>query len=162
MCSAWKICILGHPHTPVGPLLPRRSWGAYTWFYSHMFRVPPVSDAKSDWSCRGEAEVRILNFRTTWSEFQKASQTATKRCNAELRILNFKETSPLQSRYQAVVCVSTPRMYPQSGYFLVYHYFNHHVCLSFSTTFVTLHRFSTFVVAGTSLDHMQMLMQCKC
>ena len=27
--------------------------------------------------------------------------------------------SPPQSRSQAVVCVSTPRMYPQSGYFLV-------------------------------------------
>ena len=26
---------------------------------------------------RGEAEVRILDFKTTWSEFQKASQTAT-------------------------------------------------------------------------------------
>ena len=74
-----------------------------------MVRVP---DAKSDCFCRGEAEVRILNFKTTWSEFQKASQTATKRGNAELPILNFKETSPLQSRSQAVVCVSTPRMYP--------------------------------------------------
>ena len=31
-------------------------------------------------SChRGEAEVRILNFKTTWSEIQKASQTATER-----------------------------------------------------------------------------------
>ena len=28
---------------------------------------------------RGEAEVRILNFKTTWSEIQKASQTATER-----------------------------------------------------------------------------------
>ena len=39
--------------------------------------------------CRqGEAEVRILDFKTTWTEFQKASQTATKRGNAELRILD--------------------------------------------------------------------------
>ena len=30
-----------------------------------------------DCCCRGEAEVRILDFKTTWSEFQKASQTAT-------------------------------------------------------------------------------------
>ena len=37
--------------------------------------------------CRGEAEVRILDFKTTWSEFQKASQTATQRSEAELRIL---------------------------------------------------------------------------
>ena len=28
-----------------------------------------VPDAKSDYSCWGEAEVRILNFKTTWSEF---------------------------------------------------------------------------------------------
>ena len=54
-----------------------------------MVRVP---DAKSDYSRRGKAEVRILNFKTTWSEFQKASQTATERGKAELRILNFKTT----------------------------------------------------------------------
>ena len=52
---------------------------------------------------RGDVEVHILNFITTWSEFQKASQTATKQGNAELRILYFNETSPLQSRSQAVV-----------------------------------------------------------
>ena len=33
-----------------------------------------VSDAKSDCSRRGEAEVRILNFKTTWSEFQIPSE----------------------------------------------------------------------------------------
>ena len=32
---------------------------------------------QSDRCRRGEAEVRILDFKTTWSEFQKASQTAT-------------------------------------------------------------------------------------
>ena len=37
-------------------------------------------------------EVRILDFKTTWSEFQKASQTAAKRGEAKLRILNFKTT----------------------------------------------------------------------
>ena len=31
---------------------------------------------KSDRCRQGEAKVRILNFITTWSEFQKASQTA--------------------------------------------------------------------------------------
>ena len=34
-------------------------------------------------------EVHILNFKTTWSEFQEASQTATERGNAKLRIINF-------------------------------------------------------------------------
>ena len=41
---------------------------------------------------RGEAELRILDFKTTWSEFQKPSQTAAERGEAELRILNFKTT----------------------------------------------------------------------
>ena len=39
---------------------------------------------------RGEAELRILDFKTTWSEFQKPSQTAAERGEAELRILDFK------------------------------------------------------------------------
>ena len=32
---------------------------------------------QSDRCRQGEAEVSILDFKTTWSEFQKASQTAT-------------------------------------------------------------------------------------
>ena len=107
-----------------------------------------------------KAKLRILNSKTTWSEFQRPSQTATKRGVAELHILNFKtiwsefqkpgqidatggeaklhifdfkitwsaelnihnlkNTSPPQCRSKAVVCVSTPRMYPRSGYFLVF------------------------------------------
>ena len=38
---------------------------------------------QSDCCRRGEAEVRILDFKTTWSEFQKANQTATKQGSAE-------------------------------------------------------------------------------
>ena len=41
---------------------------------------------------RGEAEVRILDFKTTWSEFQKSSETTVERGKAELRTLNFKTT----------------------------------------------------------------------
>ena len=41
---------------------------------------------------RGEAELRILDFKTTWSEFQKASLTAAERGEAELRMLDFKTT----------------------------------------------------------------------
>ena len=33
----------------------------------------------------------------------------------------FRVSSPLQSRSKAVVCASTPRKYPRSGYFLVFH-----------------------------------------
>ena len=40
-----------------------------------------------DCCCRGEAEVRIIDFKTTWSKFQKANQTATKQGNAK-RISN--------------------------------------------------------------------------
>ena len=68
---------------------------------------------------RGEAELHILDFKTTWSEFQNPCQTAATRGEAELRIYILKETSPPQSGSQAVVCVSTPRKYPRSGYLLV-------------------------------------------
>ena len=37
-------------------------------------------------------KVHILNFKITWSEFQKPSQTAAKLGIAELRILDFKTT----------------------------------------------------------------------
>ena len=47
MCLEQKICILGYPQAPV--------WDHYR---------------------RGEAEVRILDFKTTWSGFQMPSQTA--------------------------------------------------------------------------------------
>ena len=96
-------------------LPPRQSQGAYTQFQNHMVRV---SGAKSDCSRWGKAMVHILHFKTTWSEFQKANQTATEQGNAE-RISNQNVCSPPQSRSQAVVCVSTPRKYPRSGYFLV-------------------------------------------
>ena len=45
-----------------------------------------------DRCCQGEAEVRITDFKTIWSEFQKLSQTATERGEAKLRILDFKTT----------------------------------------------------------------------
>ena len=41
---------------------------------------------------RGETELHILDFKTTWSEFQKASQTAAERGKAKLHILNFETT----------------------------------------------------------------------
>ena len=69
-----------------------------------------------DRCCRGEAEVRILDFKTIWSDFQMPSQITTDK--AKLRYM-FRVSSPPQSRSKAVVCVSTPRMYPRSGYFLV-------------------------------------------
>ena len=68
---------------------------------------------------RGEAELRILDFQTTWSEFQKTYQTAAVQGTAELSIYNLKKISPPHSWSQAVVCVSTTRKYPHSGYFLV-------------------------------------------
>ena len=61
----------------------------------------------------------MLYLKTTWSEFQKFCQTAAVRGNAELSIYILKKTLPPQSRSQAVVYFSTPRMYPRSGYFLV-------------------------------------------
>ena len=50
---------------------------------------------------QGEAELRILNFITTWSEFQKPCQTAAVRGEAKLHIFNFKPTwSEFQKPYQ--------------------------------------------------------------
>ena len=46
---------------------------------------------QSDCCRRGEAKVRILDFKTTWSEFQKPYQTAAMRGEAELRIYNLKK-----------------------------------------------------------------------
>ena len=51
-----------------------------------------VQEAHQTAAKRGEAELRILDFKTTWSEFQEPSQIAARRDEAELRILNFKTT----------------------------------------------------------------------
>ena len=79
-----------------------------------MVRVP---DAKSDCSRRGEAEVRILNFKTTWSEFQMTSQTATEQGEAKLRILEFanspKSLSPSPPQYSTIFGEFLPKI-PQS------------------------------------------------
>ena len=48
---------------------------------------------------RGKAELRILDFKTTWSEFQKASLTAAERGEAELRILDFKDAFSVLNEY---------------------------------------------------------------
>ena len=45
----------------------------YIQFQNHVVRVP---EAKSDCSHRGKAKVRTFNFKTTWSKFQRPSQTA--------------------------------------------------------------------------------------
>ena len=49
-------------------------------------------ESQSNLYHRGEAEVHILNFKTTWSVFQKESQTATEQGEAELPIFNFEIT----------------------------------------------------------------------
>ena len=41
---------------------------------------------------QGKAEQCIFDFKTTWSEFQKPSQTATEQGEAKLRIFDFKTT----------------------------------------------------------------------
>ena len=50
---------------------------------------------------QGKVELRILNFKTTWSEYQKPSHTAAEQGKAKLCILNFKTTwSELQKPIQ--------------------------------------------------------------
>ena len=45
---------------------------------SSMKNMHPGSPPDPSWTTaeRGEAELRILNFKTTWSKFQKPSQAA--------------------------------------------------------------------------------------
>ena len=52
----------------------------------------PKSPSGLQWDCyrQGEAKVCILDFTTTWSEFQEASQTATEQGKAKLYTLYFK------------------------------------------------------------------------
>ena len=53
--------------------------------YAFLVTLRPQSDC-----CRqGEAEVRTLDFKTTWSEFQTPSQTTAEQGNAKLRIFEF-------------------------------------------------------------------------
>ena len=73
---------------------------------------PDVELDRHPW---GKAWLCILNFKTTYSQFEQPSPTAVMRGEAELHICNLKKTSPPQT----VVCVSSPRMYGRSGYFLV-------------------------------------------
>ena len=54
-----------------------------------MVKVP---DGESDCFRRGEAEVRLFNFKTTCSEFQVPRQTAPNRGEVEERVVNFKTT----------------------------------------------------------------------
>ena len=88
------------------------------WCVFRVKNMHPGSTSHPSWTA--PAEVRILDFQTTLSEFQAQSQTAAARGEAKLRIYNLKKTSPTQSWSQAVVCVSTPRIYPCSRYFLVH------------------------------------------
>ena len=73
-----------------------------------MVKVP---DAKSDCSRRGKAEVRMLNFKTTWSKFQNPSQTVTEQGKAELRIVHFETlwSSEFQMPSQTAPAEAKPR-----------------------------------------------------
>ena len=50
------------------------------------------SDPSQTPAGRGEAKLRVFDFKTTWSEFQMTSQTATDQGEAELRVFDFKTT----------------------------------------------------------------------
>ena len=59
---------------------------------------------------QGEAELRIFDFKTTWSKSQKVSQTATEQGKAEQCIFDFKTTwSEFQMPSQTVPAEAKPR-----------------------------------------------------
>ena len=106
---------------PYGGVVRRHVTSHFRLLSCSYFQRP--SQTAAEW---GVAELRILDFKTTWSEFQQPSQIAAEWGEAELLILDFETTwsefqIPSQSWSQAVVCVITPRMYPRSWYFLVYY-----------------------------------------
>ena len=56
--------------------------------YVYSILKPHVQSLRRQVRLQGEAELCILYFKTTLSEFQKPSQTATERGEAKLRIYN--------------------------------------------------------------------------
>ena len=88
-------------------------------FLNHLVKV---SEAHSDpyWARQSRATYLYTRFRNYIVRVPKACQTAVMWGEAELRTYNLIKTSPPQIRFQAAVCVSTPRMYPRSAYFLVW------------------------------------------
>ena len=65
-----------------------------TWCVSSVKNMYPGSSSDPSWPTaeQGKAKLRILNFKTTWSEFQKGSQTTTEQGKAEQCIFDFKAT----------------------------------------------------------------------
>ena len=76
-----------------------------------MVRVP---EAQSDRYWARQSQATCAWFQNHIVRVPKACQTAAMRGEAKLRTYNLKKTLPPQSWSQAVVCVSTPRMYPRS------------------------------------------------
>ena len=65
------------------------------WYVLRVKNVHPRSPSDPSGTTahrQGKAEVHILNFETTWSEFQKPSPTAPTQGEAKLPILDFKTT----------------------------------------------------------------------
>ena len=59
------------------------------------------------------SQTAAADFKTSWSEFQKARQTATEQGKAKLRILNFKNT---WSEFQIVVILPLSEAKPSYVY----------------------------------------------
>ena len=62
------------------------------WYVFRAKNMHPGSPSDPSGTTAAEAKPSILDFETTWSEFQKPRQTAAKQGEAELRILDFKTT----------------------------------------------------------------------
>ena len=88
--------------------------------YSFWFTLRPLGSMR-----RGEAELHTLQYQARWNQ---ATYIKTQ----------FSVSSPLQCRSQAVVCVSTPRMYPRSGYFLVMNKLTSSLLLQFQMVLIVL------------------------
>ena len=65
-----------HFGSPLDPSQTIATEAKQRYVYSILKKFQMASQAVTE---RGKAEVRILDFKTTWSEFQKPGQTAAKR-----------------------------------------------------------------------------------
>ena len=81
-----------HPGSPSDPCGTATAEAKPRYAYSILTTWSEFQKASQTTTEQGNAELHIINFKTTWSDFQKPSQTATEQSKAELRILDFKTT----------------------------------------------------------------------
>ena len=107
-CSVFRPCVRKLPPIPAAVWQNVTNKSCLVCVKSEKYA--PWVTLRPQWDrCRqGEAKVCILDIKTTWSEFQKASQTATEQGKVELHIFNFKTTYSSKSPIIPLSCEVKP------------------------------------------------------